>query len=220
LGPVTLALSLVRRRKFGGQARRSRCVATINAWYEVIDMMKWWCGALLIPALLTIGLACGGCGEGAKPAAADDAPQNAEVAESTPPGPEADLKGTQPSIRQIMNRLARPGALTTRIGEELKAAEPPWEKIQTQTEEYARLAAVLGQNSPPRGGKESWAKLCVAYADSATALDRAAQAKDREAALAAHGQLANSCDTCHREHRRMRGPGMRPGSGPPGGPAE
>ena len=35
-------------------------------------------------------------------------------------------------------------------------------------------------NEPPKGSKESWAKLTLAYADSAAALDRAAQAKDAD----------------------------------------
>src|SRR5262249_24912132 len=50
-----------------------------------------------------------------------------------------------------------------------------------------------------------------------------AQAKDKDAALAAHTQITNSCMSCHREHRAM-GPGGRggmgggpPGFGPPGG---
>jgi cytochrome c556 len=70
----------------------------------------------------------------------------------------------------------------------------------------------MGKNDPPKGTKESWNEFSTAYADSAAALDRAAQAKDRKAALEAHGQLAGSCTQCHKEHRRM---GRGPGGGPP-----
>jgi hypothetical protein len=106
-----------------------------------------------------------------------------------------------------MARLTKgPGSLTPVIRQELQAEQPAWETIQDQTREFVRLAEALGQNEPPKGGKESWAKLTADYAESATALDRAAQARDRDAALAAHGKLASSCMPCHKEHRGF-GPG-------------
>ncbi len=70
---------------------------------------------------------------------------------------------------------------------------------------------------PPRGGKDSWAKLTAAYAESATDMDKAAQAKDAATALDAHGKIEGSCMACHRVHRGMGGPGGGMG-GPPGGP--
>jgi hypothetical protein len=81
----------------------------------------------------------------------------------------------------------------------------------------------MGKNGPPKGHKASWEKLTSAYAEWASDLDKAAQAKDKDAALEAHGKLAGSCMACHREHREMRkGMGGPPGSGrprmPPGGP--
>src|SRR5262249_41272608 len=97
----------------------------------------------------------------------------------------------------------------------LKEAEPPWETIQPQAHEYSEQAAALGQYDPPKGAKESWQKLAVEFAANAAELDKAAQAKDKDAALEAHSELANSCMACHREHRRM-GPG-RGGMGPPPG---
>jgi hypothetical protein len=122
-----------------------------------------------------------------------------------------------PTIRQIMGKLTRgPNSLTPVLGKELQAEAPDWATIQPQTEEYARLAAAMVQNKPRRGSPESWAKLSSAFADTASALNKAAQAKNRDAALEAHGQIEGSCMECHREHRMM-GRGMGKMGGPPPG---
>jgi hypothetical protein len=112
-----------------------------------------------------------------------------------------------------MNRLDKgPNSLNT-IAASLKADPPPWEAIQTQTKAYAETAADLGKNEPSRGSKESWEKLSAAFAASAAALDKAAQAKDLTAAQGAENKLRGSCKECHDGHRG--GPGG--GFGPPGG---
>ncbi len=135
------------------------------------------------------------------------------------PGGPAGKGGPMRETRRIMARLNQgPGGLQNVIGSELKTEKPPWETIQPQTKEYAQLAADLGKHEPPKGSKESWAKLAAEYAGLADTLDKAAQAKDKDAATAAHADLASSCNACHRQHRG--GPGMmggRPGGGPPGG---
>ena len=152
----------------------------------------------------------------------------------TGPGP-AGKGAPMRETRRIMARLNQgPGGLQNAIGSELKTEKTPWETIQPQTKEYAQLAGDLGKHDPPKGSKESWAKLTAEYAGLADALDKAAQAKDKDAATAAHQDLASSCNACHRQHRggpgMMGGPGMggrpgfgpqgggRPGGGPPGGP--
>jgi hypothetical protein len=141
-----------------------------------------------------------------------DAQSNASPA---PGGPEQGGRpGRSSEIRQIMGKLAKgPTSLTPVIGGELKQDPPPWETIQGQAKEYAVLASELGKHDPPKGSKESWAKLTSDYAGSAGDLDKAAQQMDKAAALVAHDQLSNACNACHREHRAM-GPGM---GGPPGG---
>jgi hypothetical protein len=116
-----------------------------------------------------------------------------------------------------MGKLTKgPNSLTPVIGKELEADPPAWDTIQPQTKEYARLAAAMGKNDPPKGTKESWTKLSAVFADSAAALDKAAQARNRDAAVEAHGQIAGSCMECHRAHRQM-GPGMGGGGGGPRG---
>jgi Cytochrome C' len=117
-----------------------------------------------------------------------------------------------------MFKLSRgPNSLTPLLKSELAQNPPPWETIQPQTKEYAELTAELSKYDPPKGTKESWKELTLAYAESAQEMNKAALAKDARAALSAHADLENSCNSCHREHRRMGGPrgGM---GGPPGGP--
>jgi hypothetical protein len=133
------------------------------------------------------------------------------------PGGSDQAGGSGPlsGIKLIMTKLAKgPNSLTPVLGKELKEDQPSWETIQGQTKEYARLAAELGKHDPPKGSKESWAKSTTNFAGSAADLNKAAETKNKDAALAAHGLLAKSCMSCHREHRKM-GPGM---GGPPGGP--
>jgi mono/diheme cytochrome c family protein len=120
-----------------------------------------------------------------------------------------------------MVKLAKgPQSLTPVIGNELGQDPPPWETIQGQTKEYAASATELGNYEPSKGTKESWRALTAAFAKSATDLDKAAGAKNKEAAKTAHEELKASCNACHQEHRRMgRGGGGPPGFGPPpGGP--
>jgi hypothetical protein len=121
-------------------------------------------------------------------------------------------------IKAIMVKLNKgPNGLGILLDTELKAENPAWETIQPRANEYAQLAHDLVKEEPARGSKESWAKLAAAYAESAKELDKAAQAKDLDAARDANTELGNSCMACHRQHRG--GPGMGgPGMGGPGGP--
>jgi cytochrome c556 len=169
----------------------------------------WVC----IPLSLSVFIGCGGengPGEAGWP--------SDQGAPAGPPGGGASA----PGLKQIMTRLAKgPSSLTPVLGQELKADMPAWETIQAQAKEFATLATEMSKYDPPKGSKESWIKLTGEYADSADDLDKAAQAKNKDSALAAHGELANSCMACHREHRMM-GPGRggQPGGfpgGPPGG---
>ncbi len=172
-------------------------------------MTRLWRSWTVLPVGLIVLLAAGGCSES----------DNEIQANQPPPGAGG---GGPPGIRQIMNKLGRgPNALTPVIGNELQQEPPPWDTIQGQAKEYAQSAAELGKFDPPKGAKESWVKLTAAFADSGAELEKAAMAKDKEAARLSHDQLKNSCNACHQEHRRMGrgggGPGG-PGGPPPGGP--
>lgn len=132
-------------------------------------------------------------------------------------GPGRGGPGGPPTpIGEIMIKLSKGPAALTPIGKELKTDPPPWDSIQPQAKEYAQLTASLGKYDPPKGSKESWTKLTGEYAATANELDRAAAAKDKDAAVAAHTKLTQSCVACHNEHKAGKG---RPGGfGPPGGP--
>jgi hypothetical protein len=163
-------------------------------------------------------LAYGGCADEGNPGGPGAPPPPGPG-----PGPGSEASGPigdSPTTRQIMGKLTKgPNSLTPVIGKGLEADPPAWETIQPQTKEYARLAAAMGKNDPTKGTKESWTKLSAAFADSAAALDKAAQAKNRDAALDAHSQITGSCMQCHQAHRQMgRGPGGPGGGFPKGGP--
>jgi Cytochrome C' len=123
-----------------------------------------------------------------------------------------------------MTKVGRgPQALQGSLGDALKQGEPAWDTIQPKTQEYAQLASKMGKLEPVKGTKDSWAKFTLAFADSATELEHAAQAKDKNKTKEALDSMGGSCMACHREHRVM-GPGMGglPGGRgmgpPPGGP--
>jgi hypothetical protein len=157
---------------------------------------------------------------------ANPAPQEPEPdkgGDPAPPAPVPPAKGgaargaasASLSIRDIMVKLSRgPQALGSRIGKELMDDPPAWETLGAQTTEYADLASSIAAHEPPKGSKDSWARLTAAFADSAVALERSVESKDRSAALVAHKALENSCMACHQQHRG--GPGGF-GPGGPGG---
>jgi hypothetical protein len=210
----------------------------------MVIMTRWWDRKLVVPAVVAFLLVCGACqkGKDTGSVAATSAsgmpsdpgmaggpgmggwPGGPGMAGGPPAGgwPDGPPPGVGPGgrrpIKDLMMKLAGRNSLTPKIGQELKQDSPPWDAIQAQTKEFAELASNLGKHDPPRGSKESWTKLTSSYSESALALDQAAQAKDKAAALAAHGTLAGSCMACHREHR-MGGPGRGgPGGGGPPGP--
>jgi Cytochrome C' len=157
---------------------------------------------IVAEALLVFLLTTTGCGKNNKNDAEDQQPLFAG------PGPGSAGR----PIRGIMTKIGKgPRSLHESLGGELKADPPSWETIHPQAKEYAQLAGSLGKLEPPKGSKELWVKSTDSFHESAAALERAAEAKDKKAALAAHVQLTESCKSCHREHRG--GPG-----GPPGGP--
>ncbi len=175
-------------------------------------------GLKIAPLVTCVLLAAAGCTGEAEPNAPP--PGLGPAAGFPDPDPPAETTGGTPTIKQIMSKLTKgPNSLTPVIGKELEADAPDWNTIQPQTDEYARLAAALAQNKPRKGSPESWATLSAAFGESAKALDKAAQAKNRDAALEAHSEITGSCMGCHRQHRTMGpGRGKMGGPPPPGGP--
>ncbi len=176
-------------------------------------------GLKIAPLVTCVLLAVAGCTGETGPNAPPPGPGPA--AGFLDPDPPAETTGGTPTIKQIMSKLTKgPNSLTLVIGKELEADAPDWNTIQPQTDEFARLAAALAQNKPRKGSLESWTELSAAFGESADTLSKAANAKNRDAALEAHNEIAGSCRGCHRQHRTM-GPGMgKMGGSPPlpGGP--
>jgi hypothetical protein len=107
-----------------------------------------------------------------------------------------------PDIKEIMKRLNKgDSALMPVVKNELQSASPNWPEIQKQTKEYYSLASSLEKNTPPMGSKDSWLPLSRSYAAITQELDAAAQKKDKNSALAAHGKLKTTCMACHKAHR-------------------
>lgn len=107
-----------------------------------------------------------------------------------------------PTIKEIMAKLNKPGGIYPTMAKELKADDTDWDDVQQQAKTFAKMAAALGKNAPPKGEKKSWDDLAKSYAENARALEAAAAKKDKKAVLAAHGKLGGgACDTCHKAHR-------------------
>ena len=142
-------------------------------------------------------------------------------------GPPPSMGGPATGIKAVMRKTAMgPNSLTNKLGSELKAEAPEWETIQAHTKEYVALAKELATYDPPKGTKESWQKLTAEFTTHAEEMDKAAQAKDKDATGKAQALLAGSCKSCHGAHQPQRGgPGGGfgrgfGGLGGPGGPPQ
>jgi hypothetical protein len=180
-------------------------------------MRRWWCRRLGVPVVLGLLLATAACNKEKfipPPATNVGDPMGGR------PGMGGGRGGPKSPIGKVMDKVANGRqSLNMKIGQELNSGSPPWEEIQPQAKEYAELTATLGKYDPPRGDKDSWVKLTSAFAQSAEELNKAAAKKDKDAALAVHKTLSESCKTCHDAHRRGPGGGRgRGGFGPKGGP--
>jgi hypothetical protein len=154
--------------------------------------------------------------DGARDGTATARGQDTPAPAKAPPADGKAKAGTRTSLHDIMTRIGRgPRSLTPTIERAIREDEPAWDNIRPKTKEYVELVALVATYDPPRGSKQSWAKHAASFADAAAALDRAVEAKDKKAALAAHDFASNSCMSCHLEHRQM---GFRGGFGGPGGP--
>jgi hypothetical protein len=185
-------------------------------------------GLAVLLAVVVVGSACNknkntdivvqGNSEGVPPPGMGGGPQGMGFG-----GP----KGRGP-IGQTMTKLfkGRP-SLKDSIGQELNSDSPSWDTIKPQTKEFAEQVASLSKYDPPKGGKDSWTKLTTAFSEQASALDRAAAAKNKNDALTAYSTISESCKACHQAHRGGPGGGMgmppggfRGKGGPPGGPPD
>jgi hypothetical protein len=162
--------------------------------------------AFLVVALAVL-LACEACKKDAGTGPTAGANPTGTEGPATNKHGDGDSKPT--STRQAMMRIGKgQKPLSPTIGAELQTDPPPWDAIQQETRELSELAAGLRkQKAPPKGTPESWEKLTTAFADAAVALDKAAQGKNKDEALAAHETISKSCKECHNAHRGKAQPG-------------
>ena len=107
-----------------------------------------------------------------------------------------------PSIEDIMQKVnKKKGGLHTDVDAALKASSVDWDAVAKKTKQYATLAEFLGKNDPPKGSKQSWAKLTKTYADDAKALNAAAEKKDKTSVTNLHKKLSGECMGCHKVHK-------------------
>src|SRR5262249_2261977 len=65
-----------------------------------------------------------------------------------------------PDVKAIMGKLNKgPKRMTASLLKDLNEEDPDWAKIQKDAKEFAKLAAAMGKNEPPKGSKESWEML-------------------------------------------------------------
>jgi hypothetical protein len=115
----------------------------------------------------------------------------------------ADEEKKTPTIKQVMAKVHKGSpSLLKKVGDQLQEESPPWDTILNETKDFVSFGAALAKNEPPRGDKESWAKLAQQYYDKSKAMDEAARQKDDKAALAAQKNLTRSCASCHAAHRK------------------
>jgi cytochrome c556 len=126
----------------------------------------------------------------------------AVCAVSAPPLPAQADKPSE--VKQVMVKVNKTGTgLYPTIVQELRQDDTNWDEVKKDAKEIARLTATLGKLDPPKGEKDSWQKLTKAYAENTKALDAAAAKMDKEATKAAAAKLGESCDTCHKAHRKQ-----------------
>jgi cytochrome c556 len=107
-----------------------------------------------------------------------------------------------PSVKEIMKKANSPTGIYANLRQDLNEDSPSWPTIQQEAKDLAQLIAQLPQATPPRGGKESWAKLTKDFADKAKALQQATAKMDQDAAKAAWAKMGgDTCKTCHAAHR-------------------
>jgi cytochrome c556 len=133
------------------------------------------CAASMMCLVLAIGVASRTVG------AADDAPA---------------------TIDKIMDTLHKGKKSTiSTLKTALKSPSPNWSTVQKETKTYAKYAADLPKNDPPKGDAAGFKKLAKAFAGYAKTLDEAAQKEDLAAAKTAFGKIGGSCKSCHEAHK-------------------
>src|SRR5258708_6103174 len=107
-----------------------------------------------------------------------------------------------PSIKDVMGKLHKgPNSPLAQLKKGLQGDSPNWKELQGTTKEFVTYGSALPKDEPPKGDKEDFKKLAIAYYDNAKTLDDAARKEDLAGTQAALGKLSSSCMPCHKTHR-------------------
>jgi hypothetical protein len=116
-------------------------------------------------------------------------------------GAQKEDKKKSLTIKQIMAKAHKKGGALVDITAELRNKEVKWDEITSKSKDLLLIAGDLAMNSPPKGDKESWEKLCKEYTDKVQELQKAAEAKNLADAKKACAALNASCKSCHPAHK-------------------
>jgi cytochrome c556 len=104
-------------------------------------------------------------------------------------------------IEDIMEKAFKKGGLKSQISSEIDKDAPNWSAVIKKTHDLSQCCSQLGQQSPPKGDKESWKKLTETLAGDVKKMEDSAAKKDQAQAKATLSKINRSCKTCHDAHR-------------------
>lgn len=110
-----------------------------------------------------------------------------------------DKKSDKVDIHEIMEKVPGKKGLCATCAAAAKAGK--WEDAQKASAEMKKYGEALGQNDPPKGSKDSWAKHAKSFSETMSAIDAAAQKKDAAGVEKAAGAFGKSCMGCHNAHK-------------------
>ena len=120
-----------------------------------------------------------------------------EAASATP----QDKKDEKvPSIIEIMTKgHDGPQAYISKIKTAAKAEK--WDDAKTLASKFKELGEAITKCDPPKGDKDSWAKMTKKYKDDTIAVADAVEKKDAKAVSTATAVFNKSCKACHDAHK-------------------
>lgn len=111
-----------------------------------------------------------------------------------------DKKSDKIDIHEIMEKVPGKKGLCATCA--AAAKEGKWEDAQKASAELKKYGEAIGKNDPPKGSKESWAKLTKQFSEQMAAIDTAARKKDAAGVQKAAGEFGKSCKSCHDAHQK------------------
>jgi hypothetical protein len=107
-----------------------------------------------------------------------------------------------PTIKKMMDEAHRCTTAYVKIaGNEARKEDPSWPLVEQKSRELVQIGKWLGQNTPPKGSKESWEQFTNVYVAQATIMLDGALKHDKNTVIDQQKKLYAMCSQCHRAHR-------------------